>query len=78
MSGTARPGFSRRDVLAGGLLATLFGLGRPVHAASATSVPWRNWSGGLVANPTGRFAPASEADLVAFPVRRSKPLAKAW
>ena len=32
----------------------------------ANSVPWRNWSGHLVANPASRFAPGSEDELMAW------------
>ena len=46
---------SRRNFVAASALATLFSSG-PVSAASS-SLPWRNWSGGLLAHPTGRFAP---------------------
>jgi FAD-linked oxidoreductase len=57
---------SRRRFVAGSALAALFtpGVlpGRSAHAASS-SLPWRNWSGGLVAHPAGRFAPGSEAEL---------------
>lgn len=56
---------SRRGFLAGSALAALFGTGSPVRAQTA-SVPWRNWSGGLLAHPAGRVAPASEAELVAW------------
>ena len=63
-------GLSRREWLAGSALAALFGLARPAvgatPAAAAPSLPWRNWSGGIVAHPAGRFAPASEEALIEF------------
>ncbi|MCZ6617581.1 MAG: FAD-binding protein, partial [Gammaproteobacteria bacterium] len=37
-------------------------------------VPWRNWSGGGVANPAGRFAPSSEAELMEFLNSTSGPI----
>jgi FAD-linked oxidoreductase len=54
---------SRRGFLAGTALAALYGATRPVLAVGE-SLPWRNWSGHLLAHPAGRFAPASEAELV--------------
>lgn len=57
---------SRRTLLAGSALAALFGAVRPVGAFASPSVPWRNWSGHLVAHPAGRVAPASEDELAAF------------
>ncbi len=57
-------GVSRRRLLAGSVLAALFGAAR--SALGSGSVPWRNWSGGLVAHPAGRFSPASEDELAAF------------
>ena len=57
---------SRRSFVAVSVLATLFssGLtaGRPAQAAGG-SLPWRNWSGALLAHPSGRFAPGSEQEL---------------
>ena len=58
--------FTRRELLAGSALAAFYGITRPVSGAEATSVPWRNWSGGVIANPKGRFAPASETELMDF------------
>jgi len=76
-----RPGslqgkISRRGLLAGAALGGFFGLlGRPAAEAQSTNpwavskaapTPWRNWSGGLVAHPAGRFSPATESELVDF------------
>jgi len=57
---------TRRTLLAGSALAALFGAVGSVRARANASVPWRNWSGHLVAHPAGRFAPASEDELAAF------------
>jgi FAD-linked oxidoreductase len=60
---------NRRRLLAGSALAALYGAAVPVRAAGTggeVSVPWRNWSGGLVAYPKGRFSPATEAELADF------------
>jgi FAD-linked oxidoreductase len=35
-------------------------------ASTATTLPWRNWSGGQQSQPAGRFAPTSEGELVEF------------
>ncbi len=59
-------GITRRRVLTSAAIAAFFGGVRPVAAAPSESLPWRNWSGGLVAHPKGRFAPASEAELADF------------
>jgi FAD-linked oxidoreductase len=60
---------SRRQFVAGSALAAFFssalGTARSAEAASG-SLPWRNWSGGLLANPVGRFAPQSEEELSAW------------
>jgi len=56
---------NRRELLAGAALATLFGAGRSA-GSEPTSLPWRNWSGGLLAHPAGRIAPADEAELAAW------------
>jgi FAD-linked oxidoreductase len=57
---------SRRTLLAGSALAALFGAVGPLRARATASVPWRNWSGHLVAHPAGRFAPTSEDELASF------------
>ncbi|MEZ5553187.1 MAG: D-arabinono-1,4-lactone oxidase [Pseudomonadales bacterium] len=55
---------SRRKFLAAGVLAGVYGSVQAAGAGSASSsLPWRNWSGGLLAHPAGRFAPDSEAAL---------------
>ena len=58
-------GFTRRELLANGVLAGLFGAARPAFS-SESSLPWRNWSGGQVAHPAGRFAPGTEDELADF------------
>lgn len=57
---------TRRHFMAGTALSALSAtmVGRQVLANS--SLPWRNWSGGQVSHPAGRFAPASEAELIEF------------
>ncbi len=57
--------WSRRRLLASSALTALFAAARPVSGATpeAASLPWRNWSGGLVCQPSGRFSPGSEAEL---------------
>ena len=72
----ARPGGpTRRRLLAGGVLAGLFGASRPVGAAVVRApLPWRNWSGSIVAQPAGRFAPGSETELADFLESTSGPL----
>ena len=56
---------SRRGFLAAGALTALYGAMRPA-AALADTIPWRNWSGALLAHPAGRFSPASEDELASF------------
>jgi FAD-linked oxidoreductase len=58
--------WSRRQVLASGALASLFSYARPTLAAAESTTPWRNWSGGVVCNPQGRFSPTSEEQLRDF------------
>jgi len=75
---------SRRRLLAGALFAKVFGASitgtapRIVNAAermpSSESLPWHNWSGGQSAQPTGRFAPQTEDELIEFLGRASGPL----
>ncbi|MEM8765982.1 MAG: D-arabinono-1,4-lactone oxidase [Pseudomonadota bacterium] len=55
---------NRRQFLAASSLAAFYGSGSPAFGQSG-SLPWRNWSGGLRADPAGRIAPASEAELAA-------------
>jgi hypothetical protein len=70
----------RRQFLAGTGLAVLYGATAPAAASAAAargaagSLPWRNWSGGLVAQPAGRFSPASEDELAAFLSGSSGPV----
>jgi len=62
-------GFTRRELLAGAVLAGLFSASRPAGAqggSAGDSLPWRNWSGGQLAHPAGRFEPATEDELAAF------------
>lgn len=59
-------GISRRQWLAGSVLGAAFGVVMPGYAAQSAGTPWRNWSGGLVAHPAGRFSPADEAELAEF------------
>jgi len=55
---------SRRQLLASGAVAGLFGLGgRAIAASAGGSTPWRNWSGELSCDPQGRFSPSSEEQL---------------
>jgi FAD-linked oxidoreductase len=65
---------TRRRLLAAGALAGLYGMAGGARAASPGALPWRNWSGGLVANPAGRFSPASEDALVDFLKRGTGPV----
>ncbi len=59
------PRLTRRHFMASSVLAAAWTAFSPaVLAQSAT--PWRNWSGGLSANPAGRFAPSSEDELIEF------------
>ena len=53
----------RREFLATSALLALFS---GPSIARANSIPWRNWSGGLVCEPTSRFSPTSTEDLVNF------------
>lgn len=58
-------GLNRRRFLAGTMLSGFFGSSMPALGRTA-SLPWRNWSGGVVAHPRGRFVPDDEAHLAAF------------
>jgi FAD-linked oxidoreductase len=53
---------SRRRLLTSAAMAGLYGVAGRAYSG-APSLPWRNWSGGLLAHPAGRFAPASEEEL---------------
>jgi len=65
-------GLNRRQFLAAGAMAALSSAAARVAAGSnATSannqsLPWRNWSGGVVGYPEGRLAPSSEAQLADY------------
>lgn len=62
-------GFSRRRFLTSSALAAAFGQAAPVAQAKRKPpplTPWRNWSGGLVADPQARFSPSNEAQLADF------------
>jgi len=66
---------TRRTFLSGSALCCLFGSGLfPGVTRAATSVPWRNWSGGVVAHPKDRFSPQSEAQLIEFLVSADGPV----
>ena len=59
---------TRRKFLASSVVAALYGVSG-AHAAQPPgqlSTPWRNWSGGVIANPAGRFSPSSEQQLADF------------
>jgi len=76
---------SRRSFLASGLLLGLCGAAASTPARRALAapgaataplgdgLPWRNWSGALLAHPAGRFAPSDEQQLADF-VRRARRL----
>lgn len=57
---------TRRRWLAGAALAGLYAGAPRALAAGEGALPWRNWSGGLVAHPAGRVAPATEDELGAW------------
>ena len=74
---------SRRRLVAGALAAGSFGgllsalTPRIAHANAASTsepLPWHNWSGAQSALPAGRFAPATEDQLIDFLRRESAPL----
>ena len=69
--------FSRRSWLttalaAGGYLGSRAAW--PADTTATSSLPWHNWSGRLTATPAGRFAPASDDELIDFVRRQSGPL----
>ncbi len=57
---------SRRSLLANAALAALFAQTGCARTTRTSSVPWRNWSGALVCQPSGRVAPGSEEQLAQF------------
>lgn len=58
---------NRRRFLARSALLGLFAAaGSGFARASSATIPWRNWSGNLVAYPRARFAARDEDDLVRF------------
>ena len=63
-------GWNRRGLLKAGALTAGVGLAAPALSKKAARIPsatpWRNWSGGLHAEPAGRFVPDSEAQLAEF------------
>ncbi len=64
-----RNGASRRRFLTSSALAVAFGQAAPLVQAKRKPPPptqWRNWSGGLVADPKARFSPSDEDQLVDF------------
>ncbi len=64
---------TRRSLLAGSALAVLFGASGSAGAQTG-SLPWRNWSGRLLAHPAGRFAPATESELIDWIRSSSGPM----
>lgn len=56
---------SRRQFMASSALLGLFAPWQSV-LGQQFNTPWRNWSGGQVCQPAGRFSPASEDDLSSF------------
>ncbi len=54
---------SRRSFLASSLRAALFSAGSLALPVSGQTVPWRNWSGGLMCQPEGRHDITSEEQL---------------
>lgn len=66
---------TRRRFLARGTLLGLFAAaGSGLARASSPTVPWRNWSGNLVAYPRARFSARDEDDLVRFLRRTRGPI----
>ncbi|HIG40239.1 MAG: D-arabinono-1,4-lactone oxidase [bacterium] len=65
-------GFTRREFLANTALATLMGVAQigitqPAYTMqNRDSLPWRNWSGGVVGYPKDRFTAATEDQLANF------------
>ena len=66
---------SRRKFLGNTAILAFMGITRPGYSLShSTSIPWRNWSGGITANPQGRFSPSSEDQLANFLATTKGPL----
>lgn len=65
---------SRRSFLASSLRAALFSAGSLALPASAQTVPWRNWSGGLMCQPEGRHDITSEDQLAELLRTTSDPV----
>ncbi len=61
----------RRQFLANSVLAALFAPSYSRASNAVGSLPWRNWSGGLVAYPAGRVSPSSEDELATYMARTS-------
>ncbi|MEE4283991.1 MAG: FAD-linked oxidoreductase, partial [Pseudomonadales bacterium] len=62
--------YSRRQFMASSALLGLFAPWRSA-LAQQSQTPWRNWSGGQVCHPAGRFSPASEDELMDYLRRTS-------
>jgi FAD-linked oxidoreductase len=54
---------TRRRFTAGSVVAGLFAA-TGIQGSVGPTVPWRNWSGGRIAQPAGRIAPATEEELI--------------
>ena len=60
-------GITRRKFLASSVLAGFLGLTQSLaYPKNGRTVPWRNWSGNLVAHPAKRFSPANESELADY------------
>ena len=65
-------GLSRRKFLANSIMAGFLGLTQSLTTQAATgTVPWRNWSGNIIAHPRKRFSPASESELADYLLKSS-------
>lgn len=65
---------TRRTFLTGTALSAFFGVAAPGRLIASPSLPWRNWSGGVVAHPKGRFSPGSEQHLMEFLGSSTSPI----
>lgn len=65
---------SRRRFLSSSALAILYGASQSAFSSGNTSLPWRNWSGGVIAYPKARFSATSEAQLANFMATTSGPV----